>query len=159
LEEKTLQADKPVLIMGVGNLLLKDEGVGVHVAQRLMEMELPPGVEVLDGGTGGYDLLDDIEGRDKVVIVDTVKGGHRAGSIYRITADDIEDSSEPSHSLHDVGVSHLLKLADMLGVERPEIVVIGVEPKDMETYAMELSPEVEAQIPKVIELVMKEIDH
>lgn len=146
-----------ILVLGVGNLLLKDEGVGVHVAQRLQEMDLPPHVEVLDGGTMGLDLLDHIEGREKVVIVDTVKGGHPAGTIYRLTPEDIENQPKSRVSLHDVGVSDLLNLADTLGVERPEVVVIGIEPKDMESADLELSPEIEAKVPKLIELVFKEI--
>jgi len=126
---------KPVLILGVGNLLLKDEGVGVHVAQRMMAMDLPPDVEVMDGATEGYNLLDCIDGREKVVIVDTVKGGHAPGTVYRMTDDDIEDQPKPRLSL----------------------VVFGIEPKDMESVDLELSPEIEKQVPKVIELVLKEI--
>lgn len=152
-----MTSHRPVLVLGVGNLLLKDEGVGVHVVRKLMDMELPPHVEVMDGATGGFDLLDDIEGRDKVVFVDTVKGGHPPGTLYRLMADDIENGPKSRLSLHDIDVPDLLKLADILGVERPEIVVIGIEPKDMETASLELSPEIEAQIPRVIELVMKEI--
>jgi hydrogenase maturation protease len=145
------------LVLGVGNLLLRDEGVGVHVAQRLQEMALPPEVEVVDGGTGGFDLLDDIEGREKVVIVDTVKGGQKPGTIYRLKPEDIDGGPKSSVSLHDVSVSDLLSLADMLGVKRPEIVMIGIEPKDMESADLELSPEIEAQVPRLIELVFKEI--
>jgi hydrogenase maturation protease len=153
-----LAADKPVLVLGVGNLLLKDEGVGVHVARKLMAVDLPSHVEVVDGGTGGLDLLEDMEGRKKVVIVDTVKGGHPPGSIYRMTPEDMEDQPEACLSLHDMDVPRLLKTADLLGIKRPEIVIIGIEPKDMESADLELSPEIEGRIPKVIELVMKEIE-
>ena len=150
---------KPVLILGVGNLLLKDEGVGVHVARRLMEMDLPPHVEVVDGGTAGLDLIDDIEGRQKVVFVDTVRGGSAPGTVYRMTMDDVEDEPEALLSLHDIDVPYLLRTADLMGVDKPgEIVVIGVEPKDMESASLELSQEIEAKVPRLIELVMKEIE-
>ncbi len=148
---------KPILVLGVGNLVLTDEGVGVHVAQRLQKMDLPSHVEVLDGGTSGFDLLDDIEGRKKVVVVDTVKGGGPPGTIYRMTTEDIEEAPKSRLSLHDIDMTDLLKLADLFEIEKPEIVIIGIEPKDMESASMELSPEIEAQIPKVIELVMKEV--
>ncbi|MHC4474147.1 MAG: HyaD/HybD family hydrogenase maturation endopeptidase [Planctomycetota bacterium] len=150
-------SSKRIVVLGVGNLLLKDEGLGVHVVRRLTDMVLPPHVEVMDGGTGGLDLLDYIEGRDKVVIVDTVKGGQPPGTIYRMTPEDMEEQPKSRLSLHEIDVADLLKVADMLGVKRPEIVIIGVEPKDMESASLELSPEIEARVPRVIELVLKEI--
>jgi hydrogenase maturation protease len=149
---------KPILVLGVGNLVLKDEGVGVHVVQRLQEMDdMPPNVDVVDGGTMGLDLLDDIEGRKKVVIVDTVRGGGSPGTLYRMTVDDIEDMPKSRVSLHDIDMTDVFKLADLFKIEKPEIVIIGVEPKDMESASMELSPEIEAQIPKVIEMVKREV--
>jgi hydrogenase maturation protease len=148
---------KPILVLGVGNLVLTDEGVGIHVVHRMQEMDLPSHVEVLDGGTMGLDLLDDIEGRKKVIIVDTVKGGGPPGTLYRMTVDDIEEMPKSRVSLHDIDMTDVFKLADLFEIEKPEIVIIGVEPKDMQSTSMELSPEVEAKIPKVIELVKKEI--
>ena len=153
-----MSGKKPVLILGVGNLLLKDEGVGIHVAHQLMEMDLPPHVEVLDGGTSGFDLLEDIEGREKVIVVDAVRVGQPPGTLYRFTREDIEERPKQRLSMHDIDMTDLLRLGDLLGVEKPaEVVVIGVEVKDMETASMDLSREVKAQIPKVIELVMKEL--
>ena len=111
---------KPILVLGVGNLVLTDEGVGVHVAQRLQKMDLPSHVEVLDGGTSGFDLLDDIEGRKKVVVVDTVKGGGPPGTIYRMTTEDIEEAPKSRLSLHDIDMTDLLKLADLFEIEKPE---------------------------------------
>ncbi len=156
--EEAVTEKKPILVLGVGNLVLKDEGVGVHVAQRMQEMDLPSHVEVLDGGTMGFDLLDDIEGRKKVVIVDTVKGGQPPGTVYRMTIDDIDEMPKSRVSLHDIDMTDVFKLADLFEIEKPEIVIIGVEPKDMESTSMELSPEVEARIPKEIEVVMREIE-
>lgn len=148
---------KPILILGVGNILLKDEGVGVHVVKRLQEMNLPPDVEVLDGGTAGFALLDQIEGRKKVIVVDTVKGGHPPGTLYRMTARDLEEQAKSRLSVHDIGLTDLLILADLFKIEKPEMVVIGVEPRDMESAGLELSPEVEQKIPKVVQCVLKEI--
>jgi hydrogenase maturation protease len=147
---------RELLILGVGNLLLRDEGIGVHVANRLKSMELPPDVEVIDGGTGGFDLIDYIEGRKKVVVVDTVKGGEAPGTIYRFGIDDIEVTPKIPWSLHDIDLTDTIRVADRLGKRPDDMVIIGVEPKDME-LGLELSPEIEEQIPKVIALVMDEI--
>jgi hydrogenase maturation protease len=152
-----LVKEKGVLVLGVGNLLLKDEGVGVHVVQRLRKMDIPGHVEVVDGGTSGLDLLEWIEGREKVVVIDAVKSGGTPGTIYRFSGEDIKERSKPWLSLHEIDVTDLLKLADMLGVEKPEIVVIGIEAKDIESLDLDLSAEIEVQIPKIIEQVMKEI--
>lgn len=145
-------------MLGVGNLLLKDEGVGVHVARRLLDMDLPPRVEVLEGGTAGLDLLDAIEGREKVIVVDAVQTGQPPGTLYRFSRDDIEERPKQRMSLHDIDMTDLLKLSDLLGGEKPaEVVVIGVEARDIETASMELSPEIEAQVPTLIDLVIREI--
>ena len=149
---------KPILVLGVGNLVLTDEGVGVHVVQRLQKMDLPSHVEVLDGGTSGFDLLDDIEGRKKVVVVDAVKGEQPPGTIYRMTTEDIEEAPKSRLSLHDIDMTDLLKLVDLFEIEKPEIVIIGIEPKDIESASLELSQEIEARVPRLIELVMKEIE-
>ncbi len=80
-----MENKKNILILGIGNILLKDEGIGVHVVNKLKEMQLPPDVEVMDGGTLGIDLLYYIEGRKKVVVIDTVTAGEPPGTMYRFT--------------------------------------------------------------------------
>jgi hydrogenase maturation protease len=152
-----LKGDKPILVLGVGNVLLKDDRVGVHMARKPMEMDLPSYVEVLEGGTGGFDLLDEIEGRKKVIVVDTAKARKPPGTMYRMTTGDIEKTKKARLSLHKIDMTDLLKLADLFKVQKPEIVIIGIEPKDMETASMELSPKIEALVPKVIHPVFKEI--
>jgi len=147
---------KEILVLGVGNLLLRDEGVGVHVVQRLQDMELPPNVEVVDGGTGGFDLIDYIADRKKVIVIDTVKAGEAPGTLYRFDAKDIETTPKRSLSLHDIDLADMLWLADMMGKKPEDMTVIGVEPKSME-MGLELSKEVEHQIPKIVELVVMEL--
>lgn len=142
--------------MGTGNLLLKDEGVGIHAVKRLKEIDLPSDVEVLDGGTSGFDLLDEIEGRKRVIVIDAVKAGEKPGTIYRFSGDDVEAKRKALVSLHDIDLADILNLAGILG-KRPQITVIGIEPKCIEEFGLELSPEVEDKIPVIIELVMEEI--
>lgn len=153
-----MENDRPVLILGVGNILLKDEGFGIHVVQRLMDRDLPSHVEVMDGGTSGFDLLDAIEGRKKVVVVDAVQVGQPPGTLYRFTDKDLDERPKQRVSLHEIDMADLLKLCDVVDVEKPEeVVVYGVEAADITTADMDLSPEVEAKVDRVIELVLKEI--
>jgi hydrogenase maturation protease len=145
-------------VLGVGNLLLSDEGVGVHVAKKLMEMELPPGVQAVEGGTDGFRLMNVVTEADRLIIVDAVKGGEAPGSIYRF---DIKDA--PTYpdvyktSVHQIGILEVVHLSELVG-KTPETVIIGVEPASLE-MGMELSTEVAAKLPRIIELVFEEIKH
>ena len=146
---------RKIVVLGVGNLLLSDEGVGVHVAHRLMEMRLPPGVQVVEGGTDGFRLMNVVVESDRLIVVDAVKGGATPGSIYRF---DIEDA--PSFpmayktSVHQIGILEVIHLSELVG-KTPETTIIGVEPKSLD-MGMALSPEVEAKLPRVIELILEE---
>jgi hydrogenase maturation protease len=147
---------KPILVLGIGNTLLKDEGVGVHVTERIQAMNIPEDVELLDGGVLGIDLIESMEEREKVIIIDAVQGGEAPGTIYRLTRKDIEMRKDwRLSSLHDIDLSYVLNTAELIG-KYLDPVIIGVEPKDM-GVGLELSPEIEAKIPEVIEWVMKEI--
>ena len=148
----------PRLILGVGNLLLRDEGVGVHVISTLRERELPDDVELLDGGTASFDLLDTLAGRRQVIIIDAVRTGSEPGTIFRFTPEDISTSREQLTSLHQVGLLATLDLVDHLLDSPPEeVIILGVEPKEID-WGLELSAEVEAAVPKVIELITSELD-
>lgn len=148
----------PRLILGVGNLLLRDEGVGVHVISALRDRELPDDVELWDGGTASFDLLDTLAGRRQVIIIDAVRTGSEPGTIFRFTPEDISASREQVTSLHQVGLLEALTVAEHLLDSAPqEVIILGIEPKEID-WGLELSPEVETAVPKVIELVMEELD-
>lgn len=148
----------PRLILGVGNLLLRDEGVGVHVISALRHRELPDDVELWDGGTASFDLLDTLAGRRQVIIIDAVRTGSEPGTIFRFTPEDISASREQVTSLHQVGLLEALTVAEHLLDSAPQkVIILGIEPKEID-WGLELSPEVEAAVPKVIELVMEELD-
>jgi len=151
-----MENKKSILILGIGNLLLKDEGVGVHIVNRIKEMPLPPDVEVMDGGTMGIDLLYYIEGREKVVVIDTAKAGDPPGTVYRFTDNELAVKKEFLRSAHGIDFSDVVRTARMLGTKPDEIIFIGVEPEDM-SEGLELSPLIEKRIPFIIKLVMKEI--
>lgn len=147
---------KRVLILGVGNVLLRDEGVGVHVAQRMMDMDVPPGVEVMEGGTDGFGLMHVLLQAERLILVDAVKGGGPPGSIYRFGIEDCPPFPDVfKTSVHQVSILEVINLSGLIG-STPRTTVIGVEPKRMD-MGMELSPEIEAKIPKVIQLIEEEV--
>ncbi len=146
-----------ILILGIGNILLKDEGVGVHIVNKLKEMPLPDNVEVLDGGTAGLDLTDFIANRKKVIVIDAVKTGEKPGTIYRLTEKNLDIKPKAIMSFHEIDFLDALHMSEVMGDKPEEIVVIGVEPKDM-SDGIELSLEIEKRIPKIIEVVMKELN-
>jgi hydrogenase maturation protease len=145
-----------IVILGVGNLLLSDEGVGVHVANELMRMSLPPEVSVVEGGTDGFGLLNIITEATRLIVIDAVKGDAAPGSIYRFDIGEVRNCpSGFKTSVHQIGILEVLDLSELI-VKPPYTTVIGVEPKSVE-MGMELSPEIKAKIPRVIELILDEL--
>ena len=143
------------VILGVGNLLLKDEGIGVHIAQALQRMPLPDGVEVVGGGTSP-DLPYLVEGADKLVVVDAVRAGGEPGSIYRLTPEDIAARPEALMSIHQMGLLESLRTM-RLGDGPKEVVIIGVEPKEM-SWGLELSPELRKRLLEIIKVTLREVE-
>lgn len=148
---------KDILVLGIGNTMLKDEGIGVRVAEKMMEMSLPPEVEVMDGGIKGLDLLYYIEGRKKVIVVDAVKAGAPPGTLFRFTDNDIAAKKGIMRSAHGIDFSDVIAVARFTGTKPAEVIFLGVEPYDL-SVSMELSPKIEEMVPVLINLVMKEID-
>ncbi len=145
------------VILGVGNLLLSDEGVGVHVAHELMRMELPRGVSVVEGGTDGFRLLNVITEADRLIVIDAVKGGAEPGSIYRFDVKEVRNvPSGFKTSVHQIGILEVIDLSELIG-KTPHTTVIGVEPKSLK-MGMELSPEVKEKIPRIVEIVLDELN-
>jgi hydrogenase maturation protease len=147
-----------VVIIGVGNLLLRDEGVGVHVAQELQKRSLPCRVEVIDGGVAGMGLLDLFGGAQKLLLLDAAEMNLEPGAVVRFTPDDVRfQAGKVKLSAHDVGLLEVLELARALGQCPPEVIIIGIQPKEI-SWGMDLTPAVQAAVAKVVDLVLKEID-
>ena len=143
-------------VIGVGNILLCDEGIGVHVVRELSSRGETPGVEFVDGGVAGATLLNLVEGEERVVLVDAVDAPFPPGTVVRMTPDELAVRSAPTWSLHD------LNLADTLGMMRlretlPEMILLGVVPADIETYSLELSEPLAARFAEIVEKVRSEI--
>jgi hydrogenase maturation protease len=153
--EKIVKVDR-VVVLGVGNLLLRDEGVGVHLIQKLREMEIDKRVKLVDGGTSILDYIPQAEDVSKLIIVDAIRRGGKPGKTYRICVDDsLLKEAKGMTSLHHLGVVETLAIARKMG-ELPHTVIIGIEPKDM-GYGLELSPEIERKMAKMVNLILEEV--
>lgn len=148
-------AVKDVLVLGIGNILHMDEGIGVHVINYILESgrSFPANVEFFDGGTFGFDLLPMMSGRRKIIIVDALKTDDTPGSIYRFSAEHLVERNYV-YSLHDMGVKKLVDMLKLMG-EYPEIEIIGIVPQDISTFAIGISDSVRESIPKAVEQVFK----
>jgi len=143
------------LVLGIGNTLLRDEGIGCHVANTLAEIPLPD-VQTMDAGTCP-DVWTFIDDADKLIIVDAVKGGGMPGQIYRFHLEDITLEQKPLLSMHDMSlVDNLMQM--QLWHNIGETVIIGVEPKDI-SWGSELSPEVQGKMSQIIDTVLSELNN
>ena len=145
------------IIVGVGNILLKDEGIGIHIAHAIQQTNVPDNLNVIDGGTSP-DLPYYVKGCDKLIIIDAVRGGGKPGTIYRFHPYDVNMESLETASVHDLGLEQNLKMMKLMGNEPREVVVIGIEPKEID-WGTELSPELKEKIPEIIKTVLDEIKH
>jgi len=141
-------------VLGIGNVLLRDEGVGCHVVHALEGIPLPD-VKIIDGGTCP-DVLQFLEDADKLIIVDAVKGGGTPGQIYRFHLEDITLEQKPFLSLHDMGLVDNLMLMQ-LWRNIGEAVIIGVEPREI-NWGLELSPELREKMPQIIDAILSELN-
>lgn len=147
---------EPVLVLGVGNLLMGDEGVGVHTVRFLEGRPLPPRASLLDGGTGGFHLLSYLMDYRRVVVIDATRDGKPAGTITLL------NPTSPRHfpatlSTHDIGLKDLVEAATLL--ERlPQMTLITVSVESLRSMCMELSPPVLAAVPKVAGMVQQMVE-
>lgn len=151
-----LSGPSPLLVLGLGNILLRDEGVGVFAVRSLRQRMLPAQVEALDGGTFGLDLLDAIADRDKVVVIDAIDADLPSGTIVRLREEQVLPTHLHRSSLHDSGLAEVLRVARLLGCAPREVIVIGVVP-ELVAEGLGLSPRIDALLPDIVEIVLKEI--
>jgi hydrogenase maturation protease len=145
----------PTLVLGIGNILLRDEGVGVRVVEALRLMSVPAGVELVDGGTGGADLVEVLADRRHVIVVDAMAADDPPGTIRRMTPDDLLPQQDVPLSLHQLGLLESLAIARRLGCAPGEVIVFGIQPAEI-APGLDLTPTVAAVVPKVAALVLQE---
>lgn len=147
--------DKQVLLLGVGNILLGDEGFGVHALRRLEEgWTWPENVKLLDGGTLGLMLMAELMECDLVVILDIVRGGGEPGSFYRI--EDFSAAPDMRQSMHQTSMEDVLISCGLAG-KRPEAVALAMEPYDMQSISAALTPQAEARLEDFCRTVIGEL--
>ena len=145
-----------ITVLGIGNLLLQDEGVGIHLVQKLADKGGLPNVKIVDGGTAP-DIFSLIDGNiDKLIIVDAAIAGGKPGTIYRFNIDDLDSGSPAPVSLHELGIVDSLKLMSAFGNQPESVTIFGIEPEVID-YGLELSPKLEKKMPRLIKLVFDEI--
>jgi hydrogenase maturation protease len=144
-----------IVVIGVGNLLLRDEGIGVHTVRALQDIDLPRDVTIIDGGTAP-DLIAYSRAGDKLIIIDAARAGGEPGAIYRLHPEDLAPESGEVVSLHELGVEQSLRLMSLMGNEPAEIIILGVEPKEIE-WGTELSAELQSKIPQIVRAVIREM--
>jgi len=157
VQGETFHHNPRVTVLCIGNLLLKDEGVGIHLVGKLASNIDDVNMNIIDGGASP-DILSLVEDSvDKLIIVDAVKAEGKPGTIYRFSITDLDIDSEKPTSLHEVGVLEGLRMMALLNRQPKSTVIIGIEPKTID-YGLELSPEVEEKLPEIVKLVLREVE-
>jgi hydrogenase maturation protease len=147
-----------VLVLGMGNLLLEDEGLGVRALEVLQQRyEIPPGVELLDGGTTGMGLLDDISGREHLIVLDAVQTGDPPGTLVRLAGDDVPVYFSMRISPHQLGLSDVLATLELSGEKPAEVVVLGLVPQSLE-MDLELSELIAEKLGALVESATAELE-
>lgn len=150
--------NKHLLVLGVGNILLGDDGAGVRVIRKLgKEYLFSENVELYDGGTLGIRLLEPVCRADFAIVVDAVRAGGIPGDIYRIEGEDLSKKIPQKISIHELNVAEVLIYAEELG-RKPETVVIGIEPGDWTSWSAELSKPIRNRMEAFVAAVLVEIE-
>jgi hydrogenase maturation protease len=145
------------LVLGVGNLLLSDDGVGIHTIRRLIERaDLPEGVRVVDGGTAGLDLLHHLEGVSHLIIIDAIETNQPPGTLTRLEGEKVPAHLALKMSPHQIGLPDMLFAAKLRDIYPDEVVIWGVQPATTEV-GLDLSPPVAAQVEAVVEEVVAQL--
>ena len=146
-----------ILILGVGNILYTDEGVGVRAVEQLIEhYDFSDNVTLMDGGNLGMRLMQPLMDSDYCIVLDAVLAGDAPGTIYRLTGDDLRKSLAFKDSMHQSDLVDTLIYCELIG-KRPDTVVIGMEPFDFKNMCVELSPVVAGRVPAMLEIALKEL--
>jgi hydrogenase maturation protease len=148
---------KKIAVVGIGNTLMGDEGVGVVLVNLLEKKRYTEKIDFIDAGTSFFNIVSFLRKYDKVVIIDTVYGGKAPGSVYRFEINDIEEiDNNGMLSLHDFGVIQSIKLQKIAGGFPEDVVFFGVEPKRIE-LSLELSSEVQEKVDQIIDKILNEL--
>jgi hydrogenase maturation protease len=146
-----------VVVLGVGNVILADEGVGVRVIEALeRDYIMPPGVNVIDAGTSGMEMLEDMSHLDFLLVVDAIAAGKAPGELVQLRGDEVPVFFRRNLSPHGIGLSDVLASLEFLGAEPKEMVILGVQPTSLD-LSTELTPAIAARVPELVAQVVDEL--
>jgi hydrogenase maturation protease len=146
-----------ILVLGIGNVLLTDEGIGVRALNELeRRYTFPENVELLDGGTAGIELLRHIRNRDYLIIIDAMKFNQEPGTVTRVEGNDVPAAFHTRISPHQLGLSDLLAAAMLTDELPPNLVLFGVEPENLD-IGLDLTDTVEASVEKLTGAIIDEL--
>lgn len=145
------------VILGVGNTIRADEGIGVRVVEALeRDYALPEGVMAIDGGTSSMEMLDDLSHLDFLLVIDAVNDGKPPATLVRLAGDDVPVFFRRNLSPHGIGLSDVLASLEFLGATPKETLILGMQPVSMD-LSMELTPEAAARVPELVAQVVQEL--
>jgi hydrogenase maturation protease len=147
---------RQVGVIGIGNLLLRDEGLGVHALRALEQRDLPGEVKLIDGGTDPWSALTALDGCEALIVLDAVVGGKQPGELHRLGLDDV-DARGAAMSLHGVTLFHLLRYEQLVGNGFGEVHVLGMEPAEV-APGIGLSEPCAARLPEFLEAVLQSVE-
>ena len=144
-----------VAVIGIGNVLMADEGAGVEALKLLNERGCPENVELIDAGTAFFAIVSDLKDFKKLIILDVARGDQPSGTVYRFGMDDVK-RGDVLISLHDIGVVDALRMETLVGKVPDDIVFFGIEPEKI-ALSMGLSPSVKQGLDHLVDRVMEEL--
>ena len=145
------------VVLGIGNTILTDEAAGVRAVEALEQAyQVPTNVLVIDGGTSGMEMIEDLSNLDFLIVIDVVKTGAAAGTVVKIAGDQIPVFFRSKLSPHQIGLPDVLASLELLDTMPKEIVVLGVEPISLE-LGMEMTPAIAETIPQLVEMAVAEL--
>ncbi|MTV49533.1 hydrogenase maturation protease [Heliobacillus mobilis] len=148
--------ESELLILGLGNLLMGDDGLGVYAAEKLLPFRHPPKIDIVDGGTSLLFYLEQISRSRRLLVIDALLGNEPPGSLYRIDLDDISEGTDSFRTAHGIALSDVIALARSHTGFPSQVTIIGAEPLDCHP-SIGLSPPVAAALPLLVEQVVHEI--
>ena len=140
-----------ITVLGIGNIILSDEGFGVRVVEHLQKnFKFPENVQLIDGGTLGIELTQFITGTKKLLIIDSIDGDKPAGTTFEFVGDEIKKHFSEKISAHEVGIQDVLTMLELTGKTIPEVVVIGAQPFSLEA-GVELTEQMQQLVPVMVD--------
>ncbi len=145
------------LVLGIGNLLIGDEGVGCRAVEELCRRySMPPEVQCIDGGTAGFELLSYLDGRNEVILIDALQDDRAPGTVIKVEDEHVPKAFLARTTPHQLGICDVLAAAQLTGIQPGRLVLFGIEPKQMEV-GLSLSSEVQAAMEKVVHAVVDQL--